>query len=661
VTYERASGQKLNREKTSVFFSINTSAVTRSLILVSAGVSSIQRYEKYLGLSALVGRSKVSAFSSIKGRIWDRICGWKEKFLSQAGKEIMLKAVIQAIPTYAMSVFLLPKTLCHDINSMMSKFWWGHKENDSKMVWMSWEKLGRAKEKGGIGFRDLKYFNLALLAKQGWRLIHNTDSLVAKVFKEKYYPHASFQTSVLGNRPSYAWRSIHTSKSLLQAGMMWRMGDGRSIKIWEDWWIPSPSTYSIQSPVNILEPDAKVCSLIDEDTRWWNKALVGSIFSKEEVDIICSMPICPLQQHDRMVWAGSVKGDFSVKSAYHFAKSLAESSNGSSSSMENVTKIWKEVWRVKGPRVLTTFLWKACANILPTRANLCRRGVVEDPICPICKLEPETVSHALRSCSAASAVWRECPPRIQKCVIVDDCFLNIFNQLQGKFGMEELQVIVITARLVWLWRNEVVFGGEFWSPLDVVRCARKQLEAANSADQGRRDALFQPTVSLEVSWKAPSMGTVKANWDVAVDWGGGKIGIGVVVRDSLGKFVAALAYGLPSIMDPTCAEAYGVWKLAEFCSSEVYRTLEVEGDALEIVQELHADSICRSSYGHLVEGTKQLLNMANKWEAKHVRRFGNTAAHLLAHFALSCNAQQSWYFECPSCIQETILVEQDLI
>jgi hypothetical protein len=135
----------------------------------------------------------------------------------------------------------------------------------------------------------------------------------------------------------------------------------------------------------------------------------------------------------------------------------------------------------------------------------------------------------------------------------------------------------------------------------------------------------------------------------------------VVVRDSLGKFVAALAYGLPSIMDPTCAEAYGVWKLAEFCSSEVYRMLEVEGDALEIVQELHADSICRSSYGHLVEGTKQLLNMANNWEAKHVRRFGNTAAHLLAHFALSCNAQQSWYFECPSCIQETILVEQDLI
>jgi hypothetical protein len=233
-TYERASGQKLNKSKTSVFFSRNTHAETKAYILSLAGVSSTRSYEKYLGLPALIGRSKVSAFSDIKGRIWDRICGWKEKFLSQAGKEIMLKAVIQAIPIYSMSVFLLPKTLCHDINSMMSKFWWGHKENDTKMVWMSWEKLGRAKERGGMGFRDLECFNLALLAKQGWRLIHNVDSLVSHIFREKYYPNGSFQSANLGRRPSYAWRSIWASRKLLQEGMRWRVGDGKSIRIWHD-------------------------------------------------------------------------------------------------------------------------------------------------------------------------------------------------------------------------------------------------------------------------------------------------------------------------------------------------------------------------------------------------------------------------------------------
>jgi hypothetical protein len=163
--YERASGQKLNWEKTSIFFSKNTKREAKEFILSTAGVTSSAHYESYLGLPALIGRSKVSSFSVVKGRIWERMNGWKEKFLSQAGKEVLLKAVVQAIPTYTMSVFQLPKTLCKEICSMMSKFWWGHKGNDARIAWMQWSKMGRAKEKGGLGFRDLELFNLALLAK----------------------------------------------------------------------------------------------------------------------------------------------------------------------------------------------------------------------------------------------------------------------------------------------------------------------------------------------------------------------------------------------------------------------------------------------------------------------------------------------------------------
>jgi hypothetical protein len=102
-------------------------------------------------------------FSDLKGKIWDRLNGWKEKFLSQAGKEVLLKAVIQAIPTYTMSVFQLPKTLCQEINSMMARFWWGHKGNDKRVAWMSWERMGKPKEKGGMGYRDLECFNMAIV------------------------------------------------------------------------------------------------------------------------------------------------------------------------------------------------------------------------------------------------------------------------------------------------------------------------------------------------------------------------------------------------------------------------------------------------------------------------------------------------------------------
>jgi hypothetical protein len=185
--YEKASGQKLNKEKTSIFFSRNTKAPVRELLSCLIGVPPTQKYKTYSGLLALVGRSWVRSFEGLKGRIWDKMYGWKKFFLSQARKEVPLKAVVQSIPTYTMSVFQLPRTLCRDINTMMSKFWWGHEDNDKKIAWVSWGKMGLSKDVGGLGYRDLKSFNMALLVKQGWRLIQNLDSLVAKFFKEKYY------------------------------------------------------------------------------------------------------------------------------------------------------------------------------------------------------------------------------------------------------------------------------------------------------------------------------------------------------------------------------------------------------------------------------------------------------------------------------------------
>lgn len=140
--YKKASGKKLNKDITSIFFSHNTRQEDRDGILQLSGIPATQRYDKYLGLPALVGKSKVREFQSIKDRVWKRLSDWKTKFLWQAGKEILLKAVIQAIPTYNMSVFLLPKALCKEINGLMKKVWWGQKENAFMIHWMSWERLG---------------------------------------------------------------------------------------------------------------------------------------------------------------------------------------------------------------------------------------------------------------------------------------------------------------------------------------------------------------------------------------------------------------------------------------------------------------------------------------------------------------------------------------
>ena len=95
------------------------------------------------------------------------------------GHEVLIKAVAQAIPTYTMSCFQIPKSICDDIEGTMRKFWWGQRGCESKIAWVSWKKMCKSKLNGRMGFRNLQAFNLAMLAKQGLRLISNPNSLVA--------------------------------------------------------------------------------------------------------------------------------------------------------------------------------------------------------------------------------------------------------------------------------------------------------------------------------------------------------------------------------------------------------------------------------------------------------------------------------------------------
>nr|XP_023889988.1 uncharacterized protein LOC112002055 [Quercus suber] len=162
--YEAAFDQKINSDKSSVFFSANTPEEKKIESLDILGPMQDSRHSKYLGLPSVIGKSKIEVFAEIKERVGRKLSGWKEKILSIGGKEILIKAVAQAIPTYTMSYFQLPKGLCDEIESMMRKFWWGQRGQETKVAWISWKKLCKSKLKGGMGFKNLQVFNLAMLA-----------------------------------------------------------------------------------------------------------------------------------------------------------------------------------------------------------------------------------------------------------------------------------------------------------------------------------------------------------------------------------------------------------------------------------------------------------------------------------------------------------------
>ena len=127
-TYEEVSGQKINTEKSSIFFSPNTSQEVKDEIFDTLGLMQDSRHMRYLGLPSFIGRSKKQVFFILKERIGQKLARWKGKLLSMGGKEILIKVVAQAIPTYTMGCFLLPQSLCEEIESMMKNFWWGQRQ-----------------------------------------------------------------------------------------------------------------------------------------------------------------------------------------------------------------------------------------------------------------------------------------------------------------------------------------------------------------------------------------------------------------------------------------------------------------------------------------------------------------------------------------------------
>lgn len=347
--YEDCSGQVINKKKSSVLFSRNTQENMRDAFLISLGVSQEAHIDKYLGLPIYMGRSKKKMFSYLKDRVWKRIQGWKEKLLSRVGKEILIKAVAQAIPTYAMSCFDLTKSLCNDISAMIGRFWWAQQENEKKMHLLSWSTLTSRKEKGGLGYRDLHMFILAMLGRQAWRMLQNFESLCARLLKARYWPNGELLQVQEHPGISYTWRSFVRGIRALEKGLIWRVGNGQQIRIWEDPWLPGGITRRPRTPRGMVLLN-KVSDLMDQITGGWDSQLIKDMFWEEDAALILFIPT-RLVHEDFAARHFDPKGKFSIKSAYHVLvddeergeiRQVGESSSSPAKADDQL--FWKKIW-----------------------------------------------------------------------------------------------------------------------------------------------------------------------------------------------------------------------------------------------------------------------------------------------------------------------------
>ena len=231
-TYGCASGQLINFSKSSISFSANVQERAVSQICGTLDVNATEDHGTYLGLPSNIGRKKKAVFSYIRDKVRKRLQGWQSKLLSRARKEILLKTVAQAMPNYAMNVYLLPLDLCKELEIMMNSFWWGTKNRGGRGIsWMRWEHLCKPKDFGGIGFKQFHNFNIAMLGKQVWKLLTRPESLVTKILKARYFPRTAVNEAKLGHNPSFVWRSIVAEKDVVVNGSRIQIENGQQVLI----------------------------------------------------------------------------------------------------------------------------------------------------------------------------------------------------------------------------------------------------------------------------------------------------------------------------------------------------------------------------------------------------------------------------------------------
>jgi hypothetical protein len=312
--YEQCSGQVINKSKSAVLFSRNEHRYEKNEIKQLLEIQRETMNEKYLGLPDHVGRDRVQTFAYLKDRISKRIQGWKEKLLSWAGKEVFIKAVAQTIPTFAMGCFDLTKSLCDQISSMICRYWWNQQEGTHKVNWLSWGKMIMQKSEGGLWFRDMHSFNIATLAKQGWRILQNPDSQCASILKAKYFWDTNCLKAQPKRRSSYMQRCILKGIEVLKKGLVWHIGNGDGIKIWSDPWLTRGDTRAPITPRgrNIVQ---QVFELINPVTSDWDVELVKATFWEEDVKTILAIHV-HMGRENVLAWHPEPRGLFTVKSAY---------------------------------------------------------------------------------------------------------------------------------------------------------------------------------------------------------------------------------------------------------------------------------------------------------------------------------------------------------
>ncbi|CAL1372514.1 unnamed protein product [Linum trigynum] len=639
--YESISGQRVNLMKSAAFFSPNMVQSDQEDLGEFLGIGSIGLQDHYLGLPSLMGSSKIDTFRYVEEKLLSVLAGWKNRCLSSAGKEVLLKSVAMALPVYVMSCFRLPLELIRRLNAHMARFWWGATEGHRRIHWRSWKYLCMSKFYGGLGFREFGCFNQALLAKVAWRILKEPTTLLARIYRGRYnFDSNRFLSVAPGSNPSYGWRSILFGRDLLQQGIRWQVGNGESIRAFEDTWLPTNPPSRPSPKPGALSSHPFVSAFIDPGSKQWNLAALNCFFDNALVAIIRQLPLPQRRLVDDIIWHYEANGLFSVKSAYHLAFSHLRPVPRKTGVSVIDSVLWKWVWTRKLPPKLLFFLWQCLQRVLPTREALATSGMDLLPVCTACGRREETLEHLFFSCHVARRLWRITGfhSRLQTWKLGSFAgFIrhSLYNYNEPDADYFSLQVVCLLWRL-WKNRCSVFFD-------------RKQVRIETLASQWRHQVSEADLAILQSNHSASATLGSSANGGLSVHVANGfqyvvtfdgatRLGLlgtsAFVIKDSSGCLLSAQARQWDGVNDALVLEALALRDVLLECQRRNLHSVSVARDAKIIIDKCYARDFHHSKVGILLKEICCLLDDLPDYSLRFIGRSNNREAHSVARHAL---------------------------
>ncbi|XP_060965447.1 uncharacterized protein LOC115720378 [Cannabis sativa] len=570
------SGQKVNKMKTSIFFSKNTPNVMKQRIKDLLGIGSPEEKVQYLGLPLFRSRQKDADFNFILDNLMEKLHGWKAKTLSKAGRATLKKSVGLALPLYAMQTTKLSNRLATKIDGLVRDFWWGSEKGNHGLYLKAWDKLCLPNSLGGLGFRKSKEMNQAFLAKWGWNLLTGNQSLCCRILEAKYLKGKSFLECDPKASDSWFWKNVTKARTIICKGACKRVADGQETNIWSDPWIAHLKGFTPISNGRIMNRESKVAELL-QSNGGWNIQKVNSYFHQETVSAILKGGSPTGMGKDIWFWTLESNGQFSYKSSY---RALAEDRV---SPREVAPSLWTKLWNSKIPERLKFLWWCILSKALPIRSVIGRRFPIEDECCPLCGTETETMEHLFLSCNFAFHLWRSSPWGIFP---ICDIGIRMWDWVKflwdlGKKGINEQEVFLYASIIIdtiWRTRNEKVHNN---CPADVI----KSIDTIRFSFADHHAYLLPcPIPCPKEVWRPPPLDWVKLNCDIRV--GLDSMCAAVVARDHVGKVIWVVTSKL-DFSNALCGEAMACCLALQEAKARGVKFLILESDSRVVINALN--------------------------------------------------------------------------